>query len=208
MPRVNARSMAEMMSLPGHAQMRVLAAQKYPGQSPNVFRVPYYAPAVAAFRAAYKSDAPHDVLKAAIAKAAGERLPHRRHNLERAIGAFGKLPESDRHLKSIRVPRVNSNIGSVELKASPDIEAKDDNDRTVVIYYNCTAFKFDEDVAKRLLEIAHWIYEQNSIDLDPKQFEMLDLSTGVLHRIKKIRAATIQNMKTTARMIEQLWDSL
>ena len=38
--------MAEMLELPAHAQARILREQKYPKQAPQVFRTPYYQPAL------------------------------------------------------------------------------------------------------------------------------------------------------------------
>jgi len=208
MPRVTAKSMAEMMPLPGYAQVRILAGQKYPRNAPSAFQVPYYSPAIASFRAAYKSGDRKAALDHAIAQAAGQKVSHKRANLERAIRAFAQSEHTRRHLNNVRVPRVESAVGTVEIKASPDLEATEDDGKQVVIYYHCGHLAFDIEAAKRLLEIAHWIYEQNQIDIAPQQFEMLDLSSGTLHKVRRIRPATIKNMKTTAKVIESLWESL
>lgn len=46
MPSLSVRAMAEMLELPAHAQARILREQKYPKQAPQVFRTPYYQPAL------------------------------------------------------------------------------------------------------------------------------------------------------------------
>lgn len=208
MPSVSAKSMAEMMSLPGYAQMSILASQKYPKKAPNAFRVPYYSPATAAFRAAYRAEDAHAVLMDALAKAATKKLQHQRDNLERVIRAFDASPQSERILNSIRVPRIDASVGAVLLRASPDLEGQDNKGSRKVIYFHCGSLKFDAEAAKRLLEISHWIYEQNEIDIDPAAFEMIDVSAGVLHRVKTVRPTTIKNMKSTSKLIEQLWEGL
>jgi len=208
MPRVTAKSMAEMMSLPGHAQMGLLVGQKYPKKAPSSFQVPYYSPAVTAFRDVYRTGNSKEVLAQALAAAEAQGNEHRRRNLERAIKAFSQTDEAKRRLSSVRVPRLEAALGNVGIKASPDLEAIDEDGDSVVIYYHCGTLAFDVEAAKRLLEIAHWIYEQNGLNLHPWQFEMLDLSSGTLHTVKKIRPATIKDMKTTAKLIESVWEAL
>lgn len=208
MPSVTAKSMAEMMTLPGYAQMNILAAQKYPKQAPNVFRVPYYSAAIAAFRAAYRSGSAKDITDRALAKAQTMKIPHQRDNLSRVVKAFQSSTQGERKLREIAVPRLDAHIETVSIRASADLEGTDDSGHRKVIYFHCGAISFDTEAAKRLLEISHWIYEQNGRDIDPIDFEMIDLSSGTLHRVKVIRPTTIKNMKATSKMIAQLWDGL
>jgi len=208
MPRVTAKSMAEMMSLPGHAQVGLLVGQKYPKKAPSSFQVPYYAPAVKAFRDVYRKGEAKDVVAQALASAEAQGNVHRRRNLERAIKAFAQSKSAQRKLFSVAVPRLEAALGAVGIKASPDLQAVDEKGNQVVIYYHCGTLAFDVEAAKRLLEIAHWIYAQNDQELAPRQFEMLDLSSGTLHQIKKVRPSTIKDMKTTAKLIESVWENL
>lgn len=208
MPRVTAKSMAEMIALPAHVQMRILTNQKYPRQGPAIFRVPYYAPAVNTFRRTYDSGAPLTEIDAEIARSASFRNAARRENLERALNMFKETQDWGRGLHVTARKRVEVAIGTVDLRASADVDAIDDNGRPVVIYYNCKSVRFDPEATKRLLEIAHWLYEQHEIDVPLNRFEMLDLADGTIHRISRPRAATIHNMKQTARAIESLWDAI
>lgn len=208
MPSVTAKSMAEMMTLPGYAQVSILAAQKYPKKAPNVFRVPYYAPAVASFRAAYRAGSAETAIDTALAKAQSMKLAHQRDNLTRVLKAFRSSDQCKRKLTGIAVPRLDAQIDSVSIRASADLEGTDDSGHRKIIYFHCGSVSFDVEAAKRLLEIAHWIYEQNGREIDPINFEMVDLTCGTLHRVKSIRSTTIKNMTVTSKMISQLWDGL
>lgn len=50
MPSLTAKSMAEMLKLPGYQQQNILVAQKYPKSAPQIFRTLYYQPTLKAIR--------------------------------------------------------------------------------------------------------------------------------------------------------------
>ncbi|WP_266157246.1 hypothetical protein [Dyella silvatica] len=58
------------------------------------------------------------------------------------------------------------------------------------------------------LEIAHWLLEQNGIDIAPRQIEFIDLFSGRLYTIKRRREKTIKLLDENARLIQSLWPSI
>lgn len=207
MPRMNARSMAEMIAVPGYAQLSMLTAQKYPKKGGAKFMVPYYGPAIAGFRQAISSNDPANALSAAESKAQAVGNKSRRENLARALDRFKHSGLLDRPLKLRTNAKIEASVGTVELRASPDLVA-DDGKGPIVMYFNCNILAYDQETARRLLEIAHWLYGQNNIDIAPQRFEMLDLASGTLHQGKKPRSTTIAQMKKTATVIESVWDAI
>jgi len=208
MPRINAKGMAEMIALPGYAQIPILAAQKYPSQGPAQFRRPYYAPAIDAIRNAYQSNDRGATVRDAREAIRGLKVASRRENLNRVLESFGNSDQLQRQLTIARKPRIIANLGTVELRASPDIVAIDEAGATKLLYYHCKSTAYDQEAAKRLIEISHWLCEENEIDIAPRDIEVIDLSNGTLHRIRNRRESTVRQMKQTAKVIASLWDDL
>jgi hypothetical protein len=208
MPRINARAMAEMIELPSYAQMRILSAQKYPSQGPAQFRRPYYAPAITGIRRAYTDADPAAAIQLEIAHIQSIGSASRRENLGRALNCFANSDQLTRGLVIQKQPKIISALGAVELRASPDLIATDEKNRRKLLYYHCKATSYDKEAAKRLIEIAHWLCEENEIEIPPKDIELIDLSNGVVHHVKTRRASTVKQMKQTAKVIEAIWDDL
>lgn len=207
MPSLTVRAMAEMLRLPAYEQVRILAEQKHPKQAPQIFRTPYYQPAVAGIRAFYAEGNDVKQLTAARAKALNASQQSRRENVLRVIDKFEASAGAKRSLVIAKNGKYTAIVGDVELRLSPDIQALD-GDKPVFIYYNCRATGLDEEAAKSTLEIAHWVLEANGLDVKPVQVEYLDLATGVLHRVKKRRPTTVKALKSNAKIISTLWPSL
>jgi len=199
--------MAEMIALPAHAQLGVLERQKYPKEGASQFMRPYYAPAMDAIRKSYRSSNPIAEIEAAITAAQSLGSKSRRVNLDRALHAFAETDQVDRKLQVHKKSKAEAALGSVELRASPDIEAFDGK-REVVIYYNFKILPYDSEAAKRVMEIACWLYAESGLAMSPAQFELIDLASGILYRGKSVRQATIKQMQKTATVIESIWDSI
>lgn len=90
---------------------------------------------------------------------------------------------------------------------SPDLFAFE-GDEERFIYFNFKAEQQDPEAARMTLEIAHWLLEENGVDIKPDQLELVDLFTGVLYRGKKRRVKTIKLLKENARLIESLWPTI
>jgi hypothetical protein len=207
MPSLTVRAMAEMLRLPAYEQVRILAEQKHPKQAPQIFRTPYYQPAITGIRAFYANGNDLTQLTAARGKALNASQQSRRDNVLRVIDKFEASSAIKRPLVIAKNSKYTASVGDVQLRLSPDIQAFDGN-KPVFIYYNCRATRLDEEAARSTLEIAHWVLETNGVDVKPIQVEYLDLATGVLHRVKKRRPTTVKALKGNAKIISTLWPSL
>ena len=58
------------------------------------------------------------------------------------------------------------------------------------------------------VEIAHWLLEQNKLDVKAEQIEFIDLFTGALYKIKKRRAKTLKLLGENAKLIESFWPTI
>jgi len=207
MPSLTVRSIAEMLRLPAFEQVRILTEQKYPKQQPQSFRTPYYQAALTGIRNFYSADHAKTSLADARAKAqAAGQLTRRQNNL-RVIDKFEESAQAARSLVPMANSRYSAEIERVVLRLSPDLQATEDDQRRV-LYFNCRNAKLDDEAAKYTLEIAHWLLEQNEIEVKPQQIEYIDLATGKLHRVKKRRAATIRALRANAQIIDALWPTL
>jgi len=207
MPSLTVRAMAEMLRLPAYEQVRILTEQKHPKQAPQIFRTPYYQPAITGIRAFYAEGNDLKQLNAARSKALNAAQLSRRENVLRVIDKFEKSSAAKRSLVIAKNAKYTASVDDVQLRLSPDIQALD-GDKPVFIYYNCRAMGLDEEAAKSTLEIAHWVLEENGVDVKPIQIEYLDLATGTLHRVKKRRPTTVKALKANAKIISTLWPSL
>lgn len=207
MPSLTVRAMAEMLRLPAYEQVRILAEQKHPKQAPQIFRTPYYQPAIAGLRAFYAGGNDPTRLLAARGKALSASQQSRRDNLIRVIDRFEASHAAKRLLVIMKNSKYIASVGDVQFRLSPDIQALD-GEKPVFIYYNCRATKLDEEAARLTLEIAHWVLEENGVDVKPIQVEFLDLATGTLHRVQKRRPTTVKALKGNAKIISTLWSTL
>lgn len=67
--------------MPALAQMRILAGQKYPKQEPQVFRTPYYQPALQGIKNYYKAGNAISELTTALSKVEAFSLDAKRKTM-------------------------------------------------------------------------------------------------------------------------------
>jgi hypothetical protein len=207
MPRLTVRSMAEMLTLPAYEQLRILHDQKYPKQQPQVFRAPYYAPALTGIREFHRlNNSPASIENAKIALN-GISLATRRANNRRVLDSFESSNQFTRQLLPKSNSRMELALGSVQLKLSTDLRA-DDGKGERFIYYNCRAAALNPEIAKLTLEIAHWVLEENGIDIAPQNVEYIDLAQGKIYRGSKRRPTTLKRVKSNVKIIDTLWPTV
>lgn len=204
-PRMSVRAMAIFLQLPALQQMQILHDQKYPKGVPQVYKKPYYQPAATGIRALMESHKAGGATARAQIQAVSQ--PSRRmHNL-RVLELFLASEHANRRLSVASLRKYYAQIGELELRLSPDVYAKeDDEDR--YIYFNFKAEEFNPEAARRTVEIAHWALEVNGVDVKPEQIEFVDLFTGVLHKVKKRRKKTITLLEENAKLIGRLWPGI
>lgn len=204
-PRLSARSAAKFVRLPAVEQMRLLHDQKYPKQTPQVFKQPYYAPPIKGIRDFLERGLPG--LVDARAKIQGLAVKSRREHCDRVLTRFVESEHAHRGLKPLPMLRYYANMSELELRLSPDLCAMDGKNERI-IYLNANASEQDPEAAKMTLEIAHWVLEQNGLKIEPRQIEFIDLFSGKLFAIKKRRDRTIKLLEENAKLIESLWPSI
>ena len=207
MPSLTVRSIAEMLQLPAHAQARILREQKYPKQAPQVFRTPYYQPALTGIRRYFRAG--NDKAELAVAKTNITLLSResKREQNSRVLDGFAKSALSKRKLLLQTNPGVRAQMGAVELRLGPDLRVLE-NGLEEFIFLNCRAQALDSDVAIRTAEIAHWVLEQSGVKIPIGRIEYVDLFTGKSHATTKRRAATTKALIQNFKIIEALWPTL
>lgn len=207
MPSLSVRAAAELLHLPAYQQLRILTEQKYPTQQPQVFRTPFYQPALSAIRDYYRRSNDPMTIGQARAKIRELRLPSRRDGNLRVLDAFEAGSQRSRRILPLSVPRLTTTIGNVQLRLGLDILA-DEAGTTRRIYYNCRTAELDPEIAKTTLEIAHWLLEQNDLLVPTRSIEFVDFTRDRVHRISNRRPGTVKRLRMNARVIEALWATI
>jgi hypothetical protein len=204
-PRLSVRAAAKFVVLPAVEQMKLLHDQKYPRQTPQVFMQPYYSPAISGIRG-FLEQGPAALVNAR-AQIQRARVPSRRMHLNRVLEQFIQSDYAKRGLKPTPNRRYHAELSDLELRLSPDLFALEGGEERI-IYFNANAAQQNPEIAKMTLEMAHWLLEENGVELKPEQIEFIDLFTGVLHKIKKRRSKTIKLLEENARLIKSLWPTI
>ena len=206
-PSLTVRAFAELLRLPAYEQLRILQEQKYPSRAPQVFRAPFYAPALRAIRAFYGAGNDPAVLDLARQALGGLGLEARRQSNTRVLDAFAGSTQSERRLVPVANPRVALAVEPVRVRLSPDLVAEE---ATVGrwIYYNCRAAAIEAETARTTLEIAHWLLEETGAVVDPGSIEFIDLAANRQYRGRGRRSTTIRRVRQNARVIDAVWRSI
>lgn len=201
-PRLSARNAAKFLTMNMLEQKRLLLDQKYPTQKPKII---YYAPPVAGIRD-FLEFGPETLINTR-AQIQGIKVASRRMHCLRALEQFVQSDHAKRGLKPVTMHRYSAHLHDLELRLSPDLWAFE-GDEERVIYFNANVTPQDAEQARKTVEIAHWLLEQNNLNIKPEQIEFIDLSTGVLHKFKKTRAKTMKDLSENAKVIGDLWPTL
>lgn len=207
MPRITVKAAAELLQLPAYEQMRVLIEQKYPRNQPQVFRAPFYAPALNGIRTFYRSG--NDALSLAQARTRATKLTlkQRRDSNLRVINSFEQGLQATRRLTPVSQPKVLAQLGSVNLSLSLDLLAHEGGSARHV-YYNFRSAPIDPEIARAAIDIAHWVLEESGIEVPIRQIEYVDFSSSRVFRLTQRRVGTIKKLRANARLIEALWPTL
>jgi hypothetical protein len=208
MPRLTVRSLAELMQLPGYEQYRILYEQKHPRSSPGAFKAPYYAPALRGIRSYYADgNSPAAIEDARSRLASIGNLARRSHN-ERVLTSFAASPQADRFLMPVRVPRLETTLGDVDLHLAFDLVARE-NDQPRWLLYNMRVMPVDEQLARATLEVAHWLLQSCGVDAPMAQLEYVDLAVdGQFYSFRRTRSTTIKQAEQTLKLVETLWPTI
>lgn len=207
MPSLTVKAMGELLRLPAFAQARILVDQKYPKQTPQSFRTPYYQSSLTGIRNYFRSGGDEYQLVSARGRISLIDQPAKRLNNLRVIDKFETSKLAKRKLELKTNPTVKVQTGDVELRLSPDLRAID-TEKEFVILVSCRAQKLDPEIAVQTIEIAHWVLEEAGIKIPIANVQFFDLFDDQVHSTKKRRAATTKALAENAKIIETLWPSL
>src|SRR5689334_14031159 len=120
-PRLNAKALGELLSLPAYEQLRVLQEYKYPKNRPSVFMTPYYAPALNGIREFFRSGLDRDALTKA--RAVIDRSKHtvKRRQNHRVVDAFETSHLATRRLSVRPSKRFSIEVRSLEVRLGADL---------------------------------------------------------------------------------------
>jgi hypothetical protein len=203
-PRLTVKALAEMLRMPAYEQSRVLYDQKYPKQQPQSFRTPYYQGALSGIRDYYRSGNDAKILNSAQNDLQNIGNATRRTNNVRVLENFIKSSQPKRKLEPLPNKRYSATTGAVEVRLSPDLQAREKGELRI-LYFNCRVATITDEIATFTIEIAHWVLAQNQVQIDVDHIEVIDLATGKVHRRKRSRPSTIKAIKNNGKIIEALW---
>jgi hypothetical protein len=208
MPSLSVRSFAEMLDKPIYEQIRILHEQKYPSKEPQMFKIPYYGKSITAIRKFYKAENDFKILDEALKDIDSTAKPEsKKLQNTRVIKAFSKNKVSQRKLIIKPSPKLNFTQGDVEIRLSFDLSA-DEKKETRMMFFNLRNAEITEEIAKKTLEISHFILNENKIPTSTKSLELIDLYSGKVYLLSKTRKRTIDLMKSNMKIITTLWPSI
>jgi hypothetical protein len=206
-PHLTVKALAEMLKLPAYEQSRILYDQKYPKQQPQSFRTPYYQRALAGIREFFRTGNDAKVLAGAKNDLQSIGNATRRANNLRVLDKFAGAAVAKRKLQPLPNTRYGAMTGNVEIRLSPDLQALE-NDERKILYFNCRAAPITDEIAYLTVEIAHWVLDQNDVEIDIDHIEVIDLVNGKVHRRKTRRPSTVNAIKNNGKIIEALWSTV
>jgi len=205
MPEVNVKALAELIHLPVYGYARILAEQKYPGQVPAVFRVPFYGPALQGIRRYYRSGNDLSAIDRTIqeVKASGAIPPKIAHNVA-VLQAFRQCRQRRRALTLTSVTTYETELAGLTVRFRPDMRALED-DRTKYLIYGFRTVEPTIEVARTTVELAHHVLGANGVQCQPREIEFISLRSGRVVRTDRMRAATLTRARHCARAIVHAW---
>ena len=207
-PTLTVRAMAAILHLPTERKARGLRDQKYPKEGAQIFRTPYYSPALTGIRRFYRNGNAGSALAEARNKIESLTQASKRDNNTRVLDCFQKNPDLlERRLVPQSNTRYVSSISDVELRLSPDLRALERN-ASRYIYYHWKGAALTGRLAEDTLQIAYWVLEQNGVQIPISSLEFIDLFTGKIHKVRARSAETEKLLRANARVIDELWPTL
>jgi len=201
------RAAAELLPLPAYSQARILTEQKHPRVGSQAFKLPYYRTAVSGMVAYFREGGSILELDKSRAKVQRFNQKAKRANNMRVLASFQKSAFSARRFQVTTLHRLSATFDGVELRLSPDLRVRE-NGESKIIYLNCKTDAIDPELARRTLEIGHWVFEANGNDLPMKKFEYVDLAADRTYSFKTRRVKTISAAAESTKIIGALWPTL
>lgn len=206
-PNVSVKAFSEFIHTPLYAQMRILHEQKYPKQSPAVFKLPYYGPTRRAILRYYRqgNDASHFPTHAA---GVPSGKADARENNFRSMQSFLNGSHAQRKLRVATSSTYESAIGSTIVRFTPDVVGLDSNGQTKYLVFDCTQLCPDREFIDTLIELAHFTLLANQVQVQPRDIEFVHLETDMTFHRTKVRQRTMTRATATAQAIAAIWPTI
>jgi hypothetical protein len=195
--------------MPMYEQIRILHEQKFPKKVPNIFKIPYYRPALESIKKYYRNNRNQQIINQAIIS-----IPQRIHNSIKAdhniriLTAFRGSPQSRRQLTLKPQNYLHANPHrNVTLRLSFDLEATERNDN-VLIFYNFRNVPIDKKIAEDTIQIAYWIILQHRIGISISEIEYVDLKLNKIYCVKRPSARIFRKITQYAQIVNNNWSSI
>jgi hypothetical protein len=206
-PRLTVKSIADILRAPASNPSKVLHDQKYPDEDPQKFRTPYYQGVIAGIRRYYANSNNRSVLTVLRNKLLTIANKARRDNNLRVLDSFLASKHAQRRFVLAPNRRYSATVGGVEISLSADMQAMEAG-VLKVIYFNCRATAVDQETASLIVELAHWVLQENGVQVTPRQIEVMDISNGRSLGTSSQRQSTMTALAGRAAAILSLWDKL
>ena len=214
-PELTVRAMAEFLALPGYKQFEALQAQKYPDQSPAIARIPFYQPALTGIREYYSQDHDLRLVRDRIAELTTHSSlagisPQKKAKLLNNAGALRAFQTSRFRARDVLLrPKhtFKATVHGVNIKFTPDLILLENEDPKYILL-NCRSSAIESELARRTVELSHWVLGQNDENIPPAHVEFVDLGADFSHSFPRIRQATIRHAIQNTQVVKALWGSI
>lgn len=207
-PTLTARAVADFLRASPARQRSILYSQKYPKKDAQKHRTPYYSTPLTAIRNYYRGQHDLSALSAVRNKIQSMGNATKRENNERVLRQFqANEAQIRRHLDVGTNHRFGSNVATVLVKLSTDVQALE-RDSSRFIYYHCKGEALAGTLAETTLAVAAWVLEQNDVEAKPGSIEYIDLFTGKVYRLSRRPSHMPHVLTNAAHVIESIWPDL
>lgn len=207
MPSLTVKAFAEFLDLPAWDQQKKLYEQKYPRQSPQIYKQPYYSHSLSAIKNYYRSGNKMEVINDALTKC-NELKPAVKitHNI-RVLNSFINSKQKNRKITINTSKRHSLKIGDVEIRLTFDLVANSIKDKKY-IFYNVNNAPATSDLARYMVEIAQYVAKSTNQDITTKDIEYIDLYNDTTFTFSSVRSSTIKKVTQNIKIIEALWNTI
>lgn len=205
--RLTAEAFAELIAAPAYEHVKIIHEQKYPRRAPASYQVPFYSTALFAIRKYYRSNNDVSVLTDAIIKLQLQPQTVRTKSNIRVLEVFRDGAISKWPLTLASASWKSTRFGSVEVRFAPDLYSREDDKQRFLIV-NPRRQDAEDNIARMTLELGYLILSRNHIRCSISDFEYVNVMSGKIVKLSRMRKSTIDHAEATALMVDAIWDGV
>jgi len=208
MPEVTVKAFSELIHTPLYGQLRILREHKYPRQTPGIFKIQYYRPALSAIRRFYSTGNNLLLLPTNRSQITGVgQQEHQRDNNFRAISSFRSSGHTARTLALNDPQTWELTLANITIRCTPDLHFIEEGNEGFILF-DCREQPPEVEIIRTTLELFHRTLGDHGIQVPMRRVEYIHLGSATMHRWNNPRQATINRANQTAAAIQSLWDSI